>query len=553
MLVSSCQRMPNVAAELTLSVKPVKVFEFTWSDVEGATYYKLLEKLDSQSSYVTISENIEPNTNLYTTVRALYERTNASYVLQSCNQNGCVDSPEVTVNKTINQAIGHLKSNTPNMTDMFGSDINLSADGSTLAVGVPNENISYDNNSSSKNEYINTGAVYIYTLSENNWVQQAHIKADNIKEYNRFGTSVSLSKDGNILAVGALGADRAASSANDRDPKNAGAAYIYVRDQETNQWRLRDFIQASNAEEGDLFGHSVRLSDDGNTLAVAAIGEDGDQSSAHQTPDTQNKRQGAGAVYLYKYNGASWHEEAYIKSIILVARSDNRFGDKISLSGDGNSLAVSSYTQNRGVRGRVYLYAKENGQWQAQQFVEATNPDNYDDFAKGFSLNKAGNVLAVGATSIDDRLVRDPGVVFIFNLDSNDQWQPTAFITAQNKNKYDYFGYRVDLDSSGTLLVVSATGEDSNGIGLTGDPNNNEQRDSGAAYVFQLTNDGTWQQTGYLKSTNPTRSKYFGGNVQISDDKTIAISTTYEDTNASGINGQYTDEPIASSGAVYLY
>ena len=49
----------------------------------------------------------------------------------------------------------------------------------------------------------NSGAVYFFTRSGSTWQQQAYIKASNSGTGYQFGSSVSLSDDGNSLAVGA--------------------------------------------------------------------------------------------------------------------------------------------------------------------------------------------------------------------------------------------------------------------------------------------------------------------------------------------------------------
>jgi Collagen triple helix repeat (20 copies) len=71
----------------------------------------------------------------------------------------------------------------------FGSIIYFSADGSTLVVGAPAIVTS-----------ITPGSVYIYTNVLGIWTQQANLPAFGTMTF--FGLSVSLSSDGNILAVG---------------------------------------------------------------------------------------------------------------------------------------------------------------------------------------------------------------------------------------------------------------------------------------------------------------------------------------------------------------
>src|SRR5437016_9183736 len=119
----------------------------------------------------------------------------------------------------------------------------------------------------------------------NTWSQQAYIKASNPGQSYKFGHHISLSQDGNTLAVSALGEASAAKGINgDQNDKSiplAGAVYVFTRTGTT--WSQQAYIKASNTgepgvggqfPEGDRFGFSIALGADGNTLAAGAIGED---------------------------------------------------------------------------------------------------------------------------------------------------------------------------------------------------------------------------------------------------------------------------------------
>jgi hypothetical protein len=92
----------------------------------------------------------------------------------------------------------------------------------------------------------------------------------------------------------------------------------------------------------DEFGTRISLSSDGNVLAVvapsersAAKGINGDQAD--------NSIGYAGAVYLFKNTAGQWRQQAYVKSPDSVEPgygSNSTFGISLSLSGDGDSLAV---------------------------------------------------------------------------------------------------------------------------------------------------------------------------------------------------------------------
>ena len=57
-------------------------------------------------------------------------------------------------------------------------------------------------NSISDNGAVNAGAAYVFSRSGNSWTEQNYIKASNTGADDRFSQSLSLSSDGNALAVG---------------------------------------------------------------------------------------------------------------------------------------------------------------------------------------------------------------------------------------------------------------------------------------------------------------------------------------------------------------
>src|SRR5262249_23061327 len=147
------------------------------------------------------------------------------------------------------------------------------------------------------------------------WRQQAYIKASNTHADDQFGTSVALSADGSILAVGAIGESSAATGVDgsqaDHAAPGAGAVYLFARSATTR--RQQAYIKASNTSAGDGFGMSVALSADGATLAVGALDED---SAATGVDGNQadNSAASAGAVYVFTRSATAWSQQAYLKA-----------------------------------------------------------------------------------------------------------------------------------------------------------------------------------------------------------------------------------------------
>ncbi|WP_345319406.1 FG-GAP repeat protein [Candidatus Villigracilis proximus] len=86
---------------------------------------------------------------------------------------------------------------------------------------------------------------------------------------------------------------------------------------------------------------------------------------------------------------------------------------------------------------------------------------------------------------------------------------------------------------------------------MNGNETDNSANASGAAYVF-TRNGTTWSQQAYLKASNAEAGDLLGNSVAISGD-TLIVSAYYEDSNATGVNGNQADNSATESGAAYVF
>ena len=491
------------------------------------------------------------------------------------------EKPKTTF-KDIGGVISYIKASSPGIGDLFGYSLNLSGDGSTLAVGAYREdsNARGIDGDQENNEAPNSGAVYIFTRNkEGQWKQQAYLKASNAESRDWFGRSLSLSDDGNTLAVGAYGEDSNASGIDgdqeNNEAERSGAVYVFTRNKE-GQWEQQTYLKASNTEEWDSFGRSLSLSGDGNTLAVGAYRED---SNARGIDGNQgnNEAPASGAVYVFTKNkGGQWEQQAYLKA--SNPEIGDLFGRSLSLSDDGSTLAVGATGEDSNARGidghqgnnearesgAVYVFTRDKeGHWEQQAYLKASNPGEWGWFGRSLSLSDDGNTLAVGAYGEDSNAsgidgdqenneAERSGAVYVFTRDNEGHWEQQAYLKASNTEEWDYFGRSLSLSGDGNTLAVGATGEDSNARGIDGHENN-EAEGSGAVYVFTKNKGGQWEQQAYLKASNTGRGDYFGRSLSLSGDgSTLAVGATGEDSNARGIDGHENNE-APESGAVYIY
>src|SRR6202011_2401609 len=127
-----------------------------------------------------------------------------------------------------------IKSSHPNKEDWFGSRLNISGDGNTLAVGAQLENGGSKgiNGNQADLSAEDSGAIYLFTRSGTTWTQKAYVKASNAEAYDEFGSAMALSRDGKLMAVGARSEASAAKGINgdqnDNSAPGAGAVYIFT-------------------------------------------------------------------------------------------------------------------------------------------------------------------------------------------------------------------------------------------------------------------------------------------------------------------------------------
>ena len=356
-----------------------------------------------------------------------------------------------------------------------------------------------------------------------------------------------------------------------------GEDLIYRSDPEAATRLMLDsigYIKASNSSTWDLFGGSVALSADGNTLAVgapwedsAATGIDGNQSD--------NAAGTAGAVYVFTRAGGRWTQQAYIKA--SNAGAQDGFGSSVALSDDGNTLAVGARTEEGGAigvdgdqsdntavnAGAVYVLARSDGVWRQQAYVKASNVDAYDRFGVSVALSADGAILAVGApgedsaaTGVDgdqrDNTANSAGAVYIF-AHADGGWAQQAYVKASNTDAYDRFGVSVALSNDGVTLAVGSRLEDSAAAGIDGDQRDNTAEQAGAVYVF-VHSEGGWGQQAYIKASNADAKDEFGVSVALSaDGNTLAVGAGGEGSAATGVDGDQRDNTASGAGAVYVF
>jgi hypothetical protein len=79
----------------------------------------------------------------------------------------------------------------------------------------------------------------------------------------------------------------------------------------------------------------------------------------------------------------------------------------------------------------------------------------------------------------------------------------------------------------------------------------NSVSNAGAAYVF-VRNGNTWTQQAYLKSSSVDSIDNFGYALALSGDS-VLVAAPFDDSNATGVDGNPADNSATNAGAAYLY
>jgi hypothetical protein len=407
------------------------------------------------------------------------------------------------------------------------------------------------------------GASYPLTIDPS-FQQQAYVKASNTQAYDKFGSSVAIS--GDTLVIGAFEEDSFATGINgdqgDNSALSAGAVYVFTRVGTT--WSQQAYLKASNSEEQDSFGWSVAIS--GDTLAVGAFLEDS-KATGINGDQADDAFFNAGAVYVFHRSGTEWTQQAYLKA--SNTGGGDQFGTAMAIS--GNTLVVSSPLEsskatgingdgadNSAVQsGAVYVFIRSGTIWSQQAYVKASNTQGGDGFGKAVALS--ADTLVVGArgegskaTGINgnqgDNTTAGAGAVYVF-VRSGATWSQQAYIKASNTEAGDQFGWAVAV--SGDTLVASAPYEDSKATGINGLQTDNTALQSGAVYIFSRAFTA-WSQQAYVKASNTEAGDFFGTSVALSPSM-LVVGATYDASNATGVNGNQSDNSAYGAGAAYAF
>ena len=304
--------------------------------------------------------------------------------------------------------------------DSSGYSVSLSSDGTKVAIGATGNDATDPNG----------GHVRVYEYSSSSW-SQLGADIDGEAAGDSSGTSVSMSSDGTIVAIG--------SPYNDGNGSNSGHVRVY--EYSGGSWsQLGTDIDGEAA--GDSSGYSVSLSSDGTKVAIGATGNDATDPNG-------------GHVRVYEYSSSSWSQ---VGADINGDSSGDYSGYSVSMSSDGTIVAIGSpYNDGNGSNsGHVRVYEYSGGSW-SQLGTDIEGEAAGDSSGYSVSLSSDGTKVAIGATGND---ATDPngGHVRVYEYSSSSWSQLGADIDGEAAG--DSSGTSVSFISDGNRVAIGATGND---------------------------------------------------------------------------------------------
>jgi len=337
------------------------------------------------------------------------------------------------------------------------------------------------------------GHVRIYGWGGTSWNQLGE-DIDGEADDDRNGFSVSLSSDGSIVAIGA--------HRNDGNGDQAGHVRIYAWDGAS--WnQLGEDIDGEAA--GDWLGHSVSLSSDGSTVAIGASQNDSNGSNS-------------GHVRIYAWEGASWNQ---LGEDIDGEAAYDYSGFSVSLSSDGSTVAIGAPFNDtdlgeQAAAGHVRIYAWDGAGWN-QLGADIDGEADFNLSGTSVSLSSDGSTVAIGAH---------------YN-DGNGEYSGHARIYAWEGTSWNQLGADIDgeatWDSSGISVSLSSDGS-TVAIGAPFNYGNGEN----AGHVRVHAWDGaSWNQLGE-DIDGEAAGDISGWSISLSSDgSTVAIGAQYNEDNGT--------------------
>ena len=367
------------------------------------------------------------------------------------------------------------------MDDHFGNSVDVSGD--YAIVGAWEDD---DGGNTSGSAYI-----FMRDPGTGNWNQTAKLVASDGAVNDRFGCSVDM--HGDYAIVGAYG--------NSHPSYGMGAAYIFQKDADSEDWVQRAKLVANDPYLGDSFGISVAID-----LDYALVGANYDDDGFIES----------GSAYVFKRDAGLQSWSLKDKLTESNASLGANFGTSVELF-EGYAIIGS----HRGTTESALIFKKDSGAetWSEQAILIPADWSANDEF--GYAVAISADYAVVGARYEDFSGTDGAGAAYIFKRDTGlETWTEMTKLRASDVGTGgSQFGSAVAILNR--QVIVGS-------------------HNAGKAYLYDReTGQESWTETAILPQNTFSGGQAFGKSVGLSG--SFLICGAPDD-----------DESYPNSGSSYL-
>ena len=281
------------------------------------------------------------------------------------------------------------------------------------------------------------GHVRVYRYINKNW-EQLGSNIDGEGEFDKSGSALAMSSDGNVIAIGGPW----------NDGNGAFSGHVRVYRYINEDWEQLGFDIDGEAND-DNSGSALAMSSDGSVIAIGAPKNDGNGNNS-------------GHVRVYANNGNDlWIQ---LGSDIDGESASDYFGRAVSMSSDGSRIAIGAAlnSDNLLLSGHVRAYRFINGDWE-QLGSDIDGEGNDDESGSAVAMSSDGNTIAIGAPKNDGN-GNNSGHVRVYCYINGDWEQLGADVDGEAND--DKSGNAVAISSDGSVIAIGAPRDVDNMIGL---------------------------------------------------------------------------------------
>ena len=286
--------------------------------------------------------------------------------------------------------------------EQFGYSVSNDGTGDIIAIGAPfysSGNYGY---------YQNDGRVIIYNLNGSIWQQKGQINTGETSG-DKSGYSVSLSKDGSRVAIGAI--------ENDGNGNESGHVRVYYHD--GNWWQ-----KLGNDIDGVVYnansGWAVSLNNNGSRVIIG-------QPSINM-----------GIVKIYDYESTVNVDWIEFGQTIYGKNISDKFGYSVGINGDGTKVIVGSpQFDSNGIdnNGKVYVYELKTN-------YNNSNIDVSGGATFSSDVNILGNLTVNETFTNSDKRLKENNIDIINGIELIKKLKPQIY-DKRNKLEVDNNNYYI--------------------------------------------------------------------------------------------------------------